>query len=249
MRHSVSGFTRAGRGLLRSLADLLWPRNCEGCGRVPEEGGGYLCWDCRSRLPWIGSPYCRRCGDPVEGAITGEYLCSICTAREPFFDAARSAVRFRDGVKDWLHRFKYSQATHLAGDLGALLAALVQAHYADAHPDAVAYVPLHPLKERERTYNQSGLLAQALAAHMGLPVARACLERVRNTVSQTHLTARQRGANVAGAFQARYPEWVESRRFLLVDDVMTTGATVNECARALKAAGAAQVLVATVARG
>lgn len=250
MRQSVSERVwQTGESLVRSLADLLWPRRCEGCGNPPGEGGGHLCWDCRAQLPWIEPPYCDRCGDPVTGAITNDYLCSLCTAREPAFDRARSAVRFRGGVKDWLHHFKYSHATHLSADLGALLAAAVRAHYGHEKPDAVAYVPLYAVKERTRTYNQARLLAAALAREMKLPLARSCLERVRDTGTQTHLTARQRAMNVEGAFRARCPEWVEGRQFLLVDDVMTTGATVNECARALKEAGAGRVLVVTVARG
>lgn len=240
---------RAGGDLVRSLADLFWPRQCEGCGAVPDAGSHYLCWDCRAGMPWIEPPYCDRCGDPVSGVITNSYLCSLCSAREPAFDRARSAVRFRGGVKDWLHRFKYSHATHLSRDLGSVLAAMVRAHYGQETPDAVAYVPLHAVKERSRTYNQARLLAGELARGMGLPLARGCLERTRDTGTQTHLTARQRALNVEGAFRVRSPEWVEGRNFLLVDDVMTTGATVNECARALKAAGAGRVLVATVARG
>jgi ComF family protein len=158
-------------------------------------------------------------------------------------------VRFREGVKDWLHRFKYSHATYLASDLGKLLTAVVRAHYERERPDAVAYVPLYPVKERARTYNQARLLAEVLSRELGVPLARGCLERVRDTGTQTHLTARQRSENVRDAFAVRHPEWVEGRHFLLVDDVMTTGATVNECARALKAAGSGRVLVATVARG
>jgi ComF family protein len=158
-------------------------------------------------------------------------------------------VRFREGVKNWLHGFKYSNATHLASDFAKLLAAVVRVHYENERPDAVAYVPLFPVKERARTYNQARLLADALAGELQLPLMRGCLERVRDTGTQTHLTARQRAENVRDAFRVRHPEWVEGRHFLLVDDVMTTGATVNECARALKAAGAGRVLVVTVARG
>lgn len=240
---------RMGGSLFKAGADLMWPRQCQGCGSTPDEGGRYLCWDCRAALPWIEPPYCARCGDPVTGFITNDYNCSLCAAREPAFDLARSAVRFRGGVKDWLHGFKYSNATHLASDLGQLLAAVVRVHYERERPDAVAYVPLYPVKERARTYNQARLLAAVLARELGLPLARGCLARVRDTVTQTHLTARQRSANVRDAFAVRHPEWVEGRHFLLVDDVMTTGATVNECARALKEAGSGRVLVTTVARG
>jgi ComF family protein len=162
---------------------------------------------------------------------------------------ARSAVRFRGGIKDVLHRFKYSAATHVSRDLAVLLQACVRAHYGHAFIDAVAYVPLHAAKQRERTYNQAGLLAADLARLMRRPLAERCLERTRDTATQTRLSARERARNVRGAFVVRHPAWVQGRHLLLVDDVMTTGATVAACSRVLKEAGAASVHVVTVARG
>lgn len=210
---------------------------------------GHLCWDCLAALEIIHPPFCGRCGDPVDGAITRDYVCSFCANRPPAFDLARSAARYRHALKGMLHRFKYSSAVYLAPDLATLLQSCVCVHYNTEALDAVAWVPLHPARERARTYNQSGLLAAALARRLNLPTARGCLARLRDTATQTHLSARERSANVRGAFAVQNPEWVDGRRFLLVDDVMTTGATVNECARALKGAGAAKVFVVTVARG
>jgi len=148
-----------------------------------------------------------------------------------------------------LHRFKYSNATHLTADLASLLHACVNIHYTREKFDAVSFVPLHPAKERARTYNQARLLAGHLAGLMGLPLAGGCLSRIRETGTQTRLNMRARTKNVANAFQADCPEWIEGRNFLLVDDVMTTGATVSEISRELKAAGAGRVCVVTVARG
>ena len=110
-------------------------------------------------------------------------------------------------------------------------------------------VPLHGRRQRDRTYNQARLLARDLARELQLPLAARCLVRVRSTESQIHLNARQRRANVRGAFQVRESEWVTGRSVLLIDDIMTTAATVNECSRVLKEAGAAAVHVLTVARG
>ncbi|MEI8121701.1 MAG: ComF family protein [bacterium] len=231
------------------LLDLVWPRACEICGRPAGEAARYFCWDCLSTLPIIELPHCSRCGDPVEGAITRDYVCSFCVDREPHFDLARSAIRFKGGVRDVLHRFKYSHATYLNRDLATLLHACVRTHYSRKRFDAVTFVPLHPIKERSRTYNQARLLAGHLAKLMDVPLARGCLRRIRETGTQTHLNLRQRARNVEGAFVAHYPEWIEGRSFLLVDDVMTTGATVSEISRVLKDAGAADVCVVTVARG
>jgi len=233
----------------QGVLDLVWPRACGVCGGSVGAGGVHICWDCLASLHTLHPPFCSRCGDPVDGAITREYVCSFCVDKPPAFDKARSAARYRGGLRGLLHRFKYSSAVHLTVDLAMLLQSCVSVHYGREPLDAVAWVPLYPARQRARTYNQSGLLAVALARRLKLPAARGCLARTRDTETQTHLSARERAANVRGAFVVRDPEWVEGRRFLLVDDVMTTGATVNECARALKEAGAAKVFVVTVARG
>ncbi|MBT3191577.1 MAG: ComF family protein [Verrucomicrobia bacterium] len=152
-------------------------------------------------------------------------------------------------MKQALHTFKYEKACHLAGDLGGLLAGCVRAHYADVSFDGVAYVPLHPRKGRERSFNQSRLLAADAAKRLSIPILHRALSRVRVTCTQTRLNAEERKRNVRGAFVATMPEWIEGRRLLLVDDVMTTGATVAECSRVLMDAGAVSVHVVTVARG
>ncbi len=234
---------------LRHALDLLWPRVCEGCGGSVSGLSRYLCWDCMASLPLIEAPFCARCGDPVEGAISQSFICSACVDREPAFEQARSAVRFRGGVKDVLHRFKYSAATHVSRDLATLLHACVRTHFGRECLDAVTYVPLHAAKQRARTYNQARLLAGDLAKLMRVPLADGCLDRERHTATQTRLSARERVQNVRGAFVSRNGSWIHGRRFLLVDDVMTTGATVAECSRVLKEAGAAGVWVVTVARG
>jgi ComF family protein len=133
--------------------------------------------------------------------------------------------------------------------LATLLRACYDIYFAGAGLDTVTYVPLYPARERERSYNQALLLAQGLAAACPSLVLRACLRRIRPTPSQTHLTASARLANVKAMFSIRALRHVAGRRILLVDDVMTTGATVGECARMLKQAGAALVGVLTVGRG
>jgi ComF family protein len=238
-----------GMNLAGSLLDLAWPRTCAACGAGVGHEAQHVCWDCLASFSLIQAPFCSSCGDPVDGAITRDYVCSVCVDRPPQFDHARSAARYRDGLKAILQQFKYSAATHLSRDLAMLLHACVHACYSGEVFDAVAFVPLHAGKERARTYNQSALLAGELARLVDKPLARRCAVRVRSTATQTHLTARERLENVRGAFQAVNEQWIEGRRLLLVDDVMTTGATVNECARVLKAAGAARVCVVTVARG
>ncbi len=248
----VAAGGQAGRWLREravSALDVCYPRRCEGCGRPAEPDGGHLCWTCLAGAHYIADPICARCGDPVDGQVEHAFECGWCRRTQPAFDRARSALRFRGEVREAIHRFKYNRATHLSADLGLLLAGCVRAHFAGERFDSIACVPLHPVKARARSYNQSRLLAAEVCRQLGLPVAHRVLERQRFTRTQTRLDAEERKQNVRGAFRAAMPEWIDGRRWLLVDDVMTTGATVDECARVLKAAGAVSVSVVTLARG
>ncbi len=235
--------------MLNAFMDIIFPRVCAGCGREVGGSCGYLCWDCMLRLEWIRPPFCRICGDPLEGDVALPFVCAGCAARPPAFERARSVARFRGALRTILHAFKYRGATWLSADLTDLLRACYAIYFARAGLDTVTYVPLYPARERERSYNQAFLLAQGLAATCPPLVLRGCLRRVRPTPSQTNLTAGERIANVKSMFSIQAPQDTVGRRILLVDDVMTTGATVNECARTLKQAGAALVGVLTVGRG
>ena len=235
--------------LFTTLLDIVYPRYCVSCGRDVDMSRGHTCWDCRSSYTILTHPFCSRCGDPVDGKVLGEYLCSWCRRHGASFESARSAARYRGALRSAIHALKYERASHVAADLVPLLGACVRTHFGGAHFDAVTCVPLHARKERERTYNQSALLAAGLASELRLPLAQRCLARPKPTETQTDLSASQRRANVRGAFRAVDRAWVEGRSLLLVDDVMTTGATVQECSRVLKSAGAAGVYVVTVARG
>lgn len=235
--------------LMRAIMDVVFPRACSGCGAAVGGEALYLCWNCLAALPIIRPPFCRICGDPIDGVADGDFACPACIRRPPHFDLARSAARYRGGSRDILQDFKYHGAVWLARDLNALLLACFRTHFSELAIDAIGWVPLYPARERERSYNQSRLLAWELAASLRLPELPPVLRRVRPTPTQTHLTVSERTANVRGAFAIKNPSAVSGVRLLLIDDVMTTGATVNECARVLKAAGADKVHVLTVARG
>lgn len=229
--------------------DLLFPRSCAGCGGGVHGEGRYLCWECMAEFIMVRAPYCKLCGDPVEGRVDHEYVCYNCSSTAVYFDCARSAARYERVLRRALQDFKYRGALWLRDDLVSLLEACFHAQYAAADMDVVCYVPIHPLKQRQRGYNQAYSLARGLARRLALPLLTRCLVRVRATPTQTHLTARQRAINVKGAFGVLRGGKVRGLRCLLVDDVMTTGATVNACSQALKEAGASTVNVLTVARG
>ncbi len=229
--------------------DLAYPRVCAGCGSPDPAAGRFLCWDCLSRVEFIQPPFCELCGDPVGGRIGHAYHCALCSGRRVYFDRARSAARYDGPIGRMIRDFKYNGHLWLVEDLADFLVAAVRSHFEETSFDAVVGVPLHWTKLRARGFNQSEWLAAALARRLRLPIARRCVRRIRADPTQTHLTAEKRAANVLGAFATQWNRWIDGRRFLLVDDVMTTGATVNECSRALKMGGAASVYVVTVARG
>jgi ComF family protein len=235
--------------ILCYMLDLLYPRNCIQCGAPSPDPMKHICWDCLSDTPKVDPPFCVVCGDPVAGDIQHDYTCFSCSRETPAFVRARSAVRYEGAIGTALRDLKYNNALWVIEDLAELLFACVQAEYSNAEFDVIAPVPLFAPRWRARGFNQSALLGESLGRRLQIPFKERLLRRTRSTSSQTGLTAPQRAANVSGAFRIGLLARPEGRKILLVDDVMTTGATVNACAKTLKQGGAASVHVVTVARG
>ena len=236
-------------GWIREIADLFFPRACIGCGGPPDAGFKYLCWDCLAETEWLQPPMCSRCGEPVAGRIDHTYECYLCGLVKRHFDLARSASRYDGVVAEAMQTFKYSHSIWMADDLAFFLLACVEVHYEVGDFDGLVPVPLHATRRRARGFNQAEVLAQRLGRLLDKPVLRGVLRRIRHTPSQTNLTARQRTSNVKDAFSTRKNHRLQGQKLLLLDDIMTTGATVNECALMLKRGGADRVDVVTVARG
>ncbi len=229
---------------------MLFPPVCAVCGAARAGAGKHLCWDCREQFLPVVHPYCSLCGDPVSGRIDHQYVCSLCTRYPRHFSRARSAFRYEGPVAELLKHLKYHNAVWLRRELGKLLHAAARAHFALSAFDYVIPVPLHHTRLRARGFNQAGLLAGELARRMNRRCLRRVLMRRRKTPTQTRLTAAERIANVAYSFEVKNRFDLAGRSILLVDDVMTTGATVNECARVLREQGGAlEVQVITLARG
>ena len=238
------------RSWLDAAAGLLYPPACVGCERALP-AGEYLCADCGGDARRIEPPFCRVCSLPFAGEMPeGGFTCSNCLDRRFAFDCAVSARRHTGVVRDLVSRFKYRHEHFLRRPLGRWLAEAW-----DTDPrlrtgpsiGALVPVPLHPQRRRERGFNQAEVLCRLLGTHAKLPVWNA-LQRVRFTETQTHLARDERLENLRGAFAAARRRPVSGAHLLLVDDVFTTGSTVNECARVLRKSGAASVRVLTVAR-
>jgi len=230
-----------------AAADRIWPRNCPGCGKACDRPGHHVCSACQALLPWMETGgHCTVCG-VVSAVDTHDFVCDACRADPPAYDRARAAFRFAEPVRQMILDFKFARAVHLAEDLAEALAGAARTWLEAEAVDLVVPVPLHPNRFRERGYNQSALLAEPLAERLDRRFDLTSLVRVRDTPHQSRLDAKERRANLRGAFSCR-GAYVRGRTVLLVDDVATTGTTLSACAEALKRAGAARVWCLTLAR-
>ena len=231
------------------VLDWVYPRICPECGKLCDREARHLCWDCFQRIELYRDGLCEKCGQPTEGVVHHAFLCGACRKHPYAFDRARATAVYQGVLSNQLQAFKYNQALWLKDDLVDLLEGGVRAHYDSEAIDLIVPVPLHFLRLHKRTYNQAAILAQALAQRLDRSCDVQSLIRTHQTATQTRFHAQQRQQNVKGAFRVVRPAWICQRNILLIDDVMTTGATVGECSRVLKAAGANKVVVLTVARG
>jgi ComF family protein len=236
---------------LGPLLDLVFPALCPVCAaRSDDADHRPFCRPCWADLPVGVGPGCVLCGEPFPG-LAGRLPCDACRRTPPPFAFARAVAAYRDGMRAGIHALKFDRRAVVAAPLGRLLAAAGPACL-PAPPgewvDALVPVPLHASRRAERGFNQAELLATPCGRRWGVPVLPRALVRARATAPQTELDAEARRANVRGAFAVARPAEVRDRRLLLVDDVLTTGATVAAAARALRAAGAAAVGVLVLAR-
>lgn len=234
----------------RAALGFFYPEVCALCQDEPATAReGFVGAKCRRQARFIRPPFCHRCGLPFEGDLTTTFECANCRDLKLHFSSARSAVVAKSAVREAIHHFKYSRAFWFENFLADLLLQEAVPVLRGQTGSFIVPVPLHPVKRREREFNQAELLAARLSAATGIPLNASWLRRVKPTATQTRLRREERAANMRGAFAVRDGAALDGERIILVDDVFTTGATTNDCARALRVAGAGDVCVWTVARG
>jgi ComF family protein len=237
---------------LDALAAIVFPAPCRVCGttlmnasRIP------ICQGCLASFLEITEPMCQCCGRPFISPVVAQAiqpLYWLCRAQEYAFERARSYAIYNDPLVSAITLLKYEQVTRLGDWFSAQLAGVVAKAGKDFSVDVVVPVPLHPARQRERGYNQAELIARPLARRLGLKLGPYLLVRTKPRPAQLLLSRRQRWESVRGAYAIRSGVRVDKLRVLLVDDVLTTGATLDACSRALLDAGAAAALGVTVAR-
>mgnify|MGYP006279604543 FL=1 len=234
-----------------ALLDWVYPRHCYHCG-VPLDAPGrlVLCGDCFRAMVEnrLDGNVCGRCGLPLSGPEEDGALCIGCLAQERYFDLARAFFAYAGPVTSVIKSFKFEGNYFLGPRLLRVSLARKWLPEEIVAPEGVVPVPLHPRRRRERGYDQALLLAETLAGHFDCKLVKDALVRTRYTRQQTRLTPTGRRDNVRGAFAVADGKAVEGRSLLLVDDVATTGATAEECSKALKKAGCGRLQVLTLAR-
>lgn len=242
---------------VRGLGDVIFPPRCVHCGGLVDDedaaaaaGFRHLCLACTAALEWVNPPHCTTCGHPFYGVVEGERLCPHCEGLDPAFNEGRTAVLFKGPARSLVIELKYHRGLHVLRDMAEIFRRAP--HVLSWVRNAVLIpVPLHPRKARERGYNQAHLLADALAHAAGADTqVQRLLRRRVDTTSQTAFDRRTRLANLKNAF-ALVPRAAlnPTLHYILVDDVFTTGSTLNACARALRRGGGVNVDVVTFGHG
>jgi ComF family protein len=228
--------------MLKNLFNLVMPPKCLACNNIVEEQG-IICANCYPDLSVIGTHKCHRCGLPFEFDHGPKAICATCTTDKPKFDMARAFCAYEGLGGDLATKLKFGDKTSLAPYMARLMCVAGSGLIKKA--DVITAVPLYRTRKLKRKYNQAALLAQYIAKYSGIKYEPFLLKRIKNTKQQTKLSKLQRQQNVAGAFEAKT---LQGKRVLVIDDVMTTGATMSACARALKKQGTKKVYGLVFAR-
>ena len=231
--------------------NVIYPPRCCICGRFLEDEEDCIpdfCLRCTSEFPAIKPPLCTLCGVPFASFTEESHLCERCLRKKPYFDALGAPFLYEGGIMEAVHQLKYRSKTHLSRSLGKLLSFFALGWLGSAKEYLMMPVPLHRKKLRERGFNQSLLLSKTIRHCLNMELDFLSLRRRRYTPPQTSLSREERRKNVRKAFEVSGSKRLEGRTIILVDDVATTGSTLNECARVLKNAGCDKVLCLVLSR-
>jgi ComF family protein len=241
--------------IFNQFIDIIYPPRCHICQKFlwkekvqKDQKIPSFCQNCFDGFSKITSPLCPICGRPFVSGVDYDHVCEDCLRKRPFYNRVTAPYLYDGGLMKAIHQFKYEEKSYLANSLGPLLASFAKRWLKEMDDCLVMPVPLHPKRLRERGFNQSLLLARYIADLQGTELDFLSLKRVRYTRPQTGLKGNERRKNVRSAFGLNDRQTVKGRNIILVDDVATTGNTLNECARVLKRSGAEKVFCMVLAR-
>ncbi len=235
------------RALIERCLQFLLPPQCHCCEKFLEEGQQGICPDCLSNIRWIEPPLCTLCGVPFLSREIENHPCGACLTRGKYFTMARAVGYYEGPLREAIHRWKYEEKSYLTLFFGEKLAEGFCRYWDPQSFDLIIPVPLHSKRLRERGFNQALLLVKELSRRTRIPYSKRLLQKRILTPPQVNLSGGEREKGVRGSFHIQRDEEIEGKSILLVDDVYTTGATVNECSKVLLKAGAERVDVLTIA--
>ncbi len=237
------------RELLNDVSNIIFPPQCLACAEmINQPAKQVFCCACQDKIHFITDDFCPICGIPFLSSPAGSHICGNCLENDPYYIQARAVAGFETVIMGAIHKFKYSRSISTGNALGLFMAGFSFPDFDFSGYSLFIPVPLHIKRLRERGFNQSLLLAKEMGKKHNLPVNFSLLKRCKSTLTQTGLNKAEREKNVKGAFVIADRKKVAGENIILIDDVYTTGATLNECAKVLLEAGAQKVAVLTLSR-
>lgn len=235
--------------MLGSIINLLYPAICHSCGKKTIEWNKNLCSECIKKIEQRLPPFCIKCGKQLVGEPDMIDSCSDCKKDTLYFDRAWSVCHYDGIIKELVHNFKYKKTIGLAKEFSDIILNFMGKYNIAKDAELVASIPMHPKRLFEREINQSDILAKNIAKRLRLAYTQGLLKKTKYTPLQSKLKRNERIKNLWGSFRIKNGSLVKNKNILLIDDIFTTGSTVNECAKILKKAGARYIEVVTLARG
>ncbi len=234
---------------LRDITDVIFPPRCLGCAEILAHLHlQTFCASCREKIRFINGSHCQICGMAFFDSPAPDHLCGNCLEKKPSFSIARAVASYETLILDAIHQFKYGRDISTGSAIASFMAEFDFPDFDFTDYSVIIPVPLHIGRLRERGFNQSLILAKAIGKKYSIPVNFSLLKRIKSTLTQTGLDKSQREKNIRGAFTVNDNAKAKSKNIILIDDVFTTGATINQCAKTLLKAGAGKVAVLTLAR-
>ena len=234
---------------IRDITDFIFPPRCLGCAEILQQlSSQAFCPACKEKIRFITGSLCPICGMAFFDSPAGYHLCGNCLESKPYFSLARAVASYETLILDAIHQFKYGRNISTGAALASFMAEFSFPDFDFTDYSLIIPVPLHIRRLRDRSFNQALILAKAIEKKYQIPVNFSLLKRRKFTLTQTGLDKKEREKNIKGAFTVTDNAKIEGKNIILVDDVYTTGATINQCAKTLIKAGASKVAVLTLAR-
>ena len=235
--------------MLGDIINLFYPALCQACGGKMPKWDRHLCENCLKKIEMRQPPFCIKCGKRLSVESSTITICKDCKISAPYFDRAGSACYYDGILKELVYNFKYKKITSLGEEFAKIIINFMKINNLGNLAEIIAPIPMHPKRLFKREVNHADILAKNIAKKLNIHYSGKLLKKIKETAVQTGLGRQKRIKNILGSFSIQNSSIAENKNILLVDDLFTTGSTVNECAKLLRKAGARYIEVIALARG